>query len=508
MNEIPLLELSGITKRFPGVVANDDVDFSIMPGEIHALLGENGAGKSTLVKMIYGVLLPDEGDMHFSGAPYAPMRPSEARAHGVGMVFQHFSLFDALSVADNVALGMNKEAVGTNLDQQIIEISNAYGLSLDPTRFIGSLSMGERQRVEIIRCLLQNPRLLIMDEPTSVLTPQEVDVLFETLRKLSAEGCSILYISHKLQEIRELCKKATVLRDGKVVGDCDPRDETAKSLAEMMIGTSLTFAERQEPHLGGERLVVRALAVESHDPFGVDIRDVSFAVRAGEIFGIAGVAGNGQVELMEALIGERTTTADSVCIDGEAVGTQGPTARRARGMCSVPEERLGHGSVPDMSLWLNTILSARTRKGMEKNGFLDLNLAHDFADEVVEKFDVKTAGINHDAKSLSGGNLQKFIVGREILQAPTVLILLQPTWGVDAAAAIDIHCALQELAAGGTAILVISQDLDELMTISTNFAVISEGRLSAPAPTGSQSIEEIGLLMGGVHTSAGTEATV
>jgi simple sugar transport system ATP-binding protein len=299
-----------------------------------------------------------------------------------------------------------------------------------------------------------------------------------------------------------------VLRDGKVVGDCDPRDETAKSLAEMMIGTSLTFAERQEPHLGEERLVVRGLAVESHDPFGVDIRDVSFAVRAGEIFGIAGVAGNGQVELMEALIGERTTIADSVCIDGEAVGAQGPTARRARGMCSVPEERLGHGAVPDMSLWLNTILSARTRKGMEKNGFLDLNLAHDFADEVVEKFDVKTAGINHDAKSLSGGNLQKFIVGREILQAPTVLILLQPTWGVDAAAAIDIHCALQELAAGGTAILVISQDLDELMTISTNFAVISEGRLSAPAPTGSQSIEEIGLLMAGVHTSAGTEATV
>lgn len=510
MTEIPLLELSGITKRFPGVIANDSVSFSIMPGEVHALLGENGAGKSTLVKMIYGVLHPDEGDMHFGGAPYAPARPSEARAHGVGMVFQHFSLFDALTVADNVALGMNKEAVGTNLDQQIIEVSEAYGLSLDPTRYIGSLSVGERQRVEIIRCLLQNPRLLIMDEPTSVLTPQEVDILFETLRQLSSEGCSILYISHKLEEIRVLCDQATVLRGGKVVGECDPRQETAKSLAEMMIGETLTMTERKEATFGEERLVVNGLSAESHDPFGVDIEDVTFAVRSGEILGIAGVAGNGQVELMEALIGENTTTADSVTIDGQPVGQLGPTARRKLGMCSVPEERLGHGAVPDMSLWENIILSARTRKGIEQNGFLNLKIAHEFADEVVEKFNVKTAGIEHAAKSLSGGNLQKFIVGREILQAPTVLIILQPTWGVDAAAAADIHRALQQLADAGTAILVISQDLDELMAISNNFAVISEGKLSDAAPTGSLSIEEIGLLMGGVHSSAseGTSAEV
>ena len=504
MSEIPLLELSGITKRFPGVIANDDVSFSIMPGEVHALLGENGAGKSTLVKMIYGVLHADEGSMHFGGAPYAPARPSEARAHGVGMVFQHFSLFDALTVADNVALGMNKDAVGTNLDQQIIEVSEAYGLTLDPTRYIGSLSVGERQRVEIIRCLLQNPRLLIMDEPTSVLTPQEVDILFETLRQLSSEGCSILYISHKLDEIRVLCNRATVLRGGKVVGDCDPRQETAKSLAEMMIGTTLTMAERKQADLGEERLHVTRLSAESHDPFGVDLADISFSVRAGEILGIAGVAGNGQVELMEALIGEHMTPAGMVSIDGTLVGGLGPTERRKLGMCSVPEERLGHGAVPDMTLWENIILSARTRKGIENNGFLNLDLAQDFAREVVEKFNVKTSGIEHDAKSLSGGNLQKFIVGREILQAPTVLVILQPTWGVDAAAAADIHRALQELADAGTAILVISQDLDELMAISNNFAVISEGRLSEVSPTGSLSIEEIGLLMGGVHSSAKT----
>ena len=502
MTEIPLLELSGITKRFPGVVANDGVSFSIEPGEVHALLGENGAGKSTLVKMIYGVMHPDEGTMHFGGAPFAPAKPSEARAHGVGMVFQHFSLFEALSVAENVSLGMNKDAVSKDLDQQIIEVSQAYGLPLDPTRLIGSLSVGERQRVEIIRCLLQNPRLLIMDEPTSVLTPQEVDILFETLSKLSSEGCSILYISHKLEEIRVLCDRATVLRGGKVVGDCDPKQETARSLADLMIGTTLAMPVPTDSEFGETRLVVKGLNLASHDPFGVDLRDISVSVHAGEILGIAGVAGNGQVELMEALIGERVVDNAAVIeIDGEAIANKGPTYRRKLGMCSVPEERLGHGALPEMSLWENTILSARTRKNMMKYGFIDLSIAHDFASEVVDKFNVKTAGIEHSASSLSGGNLQKFIVGREVLQTPTVLIILQPTWGVDAAAAADIHRALQKLAKGGAAILVISQDLDELMAISTRFAVISEGRLSEPQKTGTLSIEEIGLLMGGVHSS-------
>ncbi len=503
MTETEPLRLSGITKRFPGVLANDNVGFSIAPGEIHALLGENGAGKSTLVKIIYGVMRPDEGSMHFGDTPYAPAKPSDARAHGVGMVFQHFSLFEALSVAENVALGMNKDAVSKSLDKQIVEVSEAYGLPLDPSRLIDSLSVGERQRVEIVRCLLQNPRLLIMDEPTSVLTPQEVDILFETLRQLSSEGCSILYISHKLEEIRTLCDCATVLRGGKVVGDCDPRQETAKSLAELMIGTSLSFPEPQEANLGDERLVVKGLSVKSRDPFGTDLCDISFSVRAGEILGIAGVAGNGQVELMEVLTGERTTDNNAILIDNEPVGRENPTIRRRCGMCSVPEERLGHGAVPDMSLWENTILSARTRKGMEKNGFLSLGIAHAFAGEIVEKFNVKTVSVEHHARSLSGGNLQKFIVGREILQTPTVLIILQPTWGVDAAAAADIHRALQKLAKGGAAILVISQDLDELMAISVNFAVISEGRLSKQRTTGSMSIEEIGLLMGGVHSSVG-----
>ena len=503
----PLLEISGITKTYPGVVANDDVSFSVGHGEIHALLGENGAGKSTLVKIIYGVVRPDAGQMHFAAASYAPAKPSEARAHGVGMVFQHFSLFEALTVAENVALGMEKDAAAGDLDTKIVEVSEAYGLPLDPHRLVGSLSVGERQRVEIVRCLLQNPRLLIMDEPTSVLTPQEVEVLFHTLRTLADEGCSILYISHKLEEIRNLCEHATVLRGGKVVATCDPREETARSLAEMMIGSTLRSPEAAGSTPGAVRLRVSDLSQPADGPFGVALQNVGFEVRAGEILGIAGVAGNGQNELMAALIGEsRGHDAGAIQLDDEPIGALGPTERRARGMCFVPEERLGHGAVPDMSLTDNTLVSARTRMDLAPRGLLKLDRAAAYAHQVVDAFKVRTAGVEHAARSLSGGNLQKFIVGREILQDPGVLIASQPTWGVDAGAAADIHEALAELTRQGAAIVVISQDLDELMAISTRFAVISEGRLSPPQPVGEVSIEQIGLLMGGTHGGPAAEA--
>ncbi len=505
MNDIPLLEMFGITKSFSGVVANKNVDLSIMPGEIHALFGENGAGKSTLVKIIYGVLRSDAGMMHFRGKPFAPLRPFEARAQGIGMVFQHFSLFEALSVAENIALGLNKGLAGADLDRRITETSNAYGLPLDPNRYVGSLSVGERQRVEIIRCLLQNPQLLIMDEPTSVLTPQEVKALFITLRQLSSEGCSILYISHKLEEIRSLCSRATVLRGGEVVNVCHPGQETAKSLAEMMIGSTLTLTESKEAKIGNERFIVKNLSVKNQDPFGVDLEDISLTICGGEILGIAGVAGNGQVELMETLSGERMITSGAIFIGDKSIDQLAPTGRRRLGMCAIPEERLGHGAVPEMSLWENALLSARTREGMVKNGFLDTRNAENFASEVVNAFNVKTAGVKHSANSLSGGNLQKFIVGREILQNPSVLIALQPTWGVDAAAAAFIHRSLQALADRGAAVLVISQDLDELMLISSKFAVLSEGCLSEITPTGTLSIEKIGLLMGGAQLDVSVE---
>ncbi len=496
-----LLSIRGITKKYPGVVANDSVGFDILPGEIHSLLGENGAGKSTLVKMIYGIVQPDIGEMILQGAHFHPSRPAEARARGIAVVFQHFSLFDALTVGDNIALCLNTDTPRAGLDAMIVEVSNSYGLPLDPKRLAGDLSVGERQRVEIVRCLLQQPRLLVMDEPTSVLTPQEVNILFKTLRKLSEEGCAILYISHKLEEIRSLCSAATVLRGGKVVGSCDPRQQTAKSLAQMMIGKELKPATAETPATGAIRLKVDDLSVRSTNKFGVDIKSVSLELRASEILGIAGVAGNGQDELMQALIGETPVErADAIVMNGAPVGRTGPTGRRKAGMCFVPEKRLGHGAAPDLSLWENAFLSARARQKLEKWGFVRTSRSKRFASAIVDAFGVKTAGIDRAAKTHSGGNLQKFIMGREILQRPDVLIVSQPTWGVDAGAAAVIHQALFDLANTGAAILVISQDLDELMEISSSFAVIANGELSKIHSTREVTVEMVGLLMGN-HTA-------
>jgi simple sugar transport system ATP-binding protein len=497
MSGTALLQVRNVSKSFPGVLANDDVSFEVGKGEIHALLGENGAGKSTLVKMIYGVMRPDSGDMLLDGAPYAPSRPSDARARGIGMVFQHFTLFEALSVAENVVLGTEGRIDRARLDQKIVEVAEAYGFRLDPGRLVGTLSVGERQRIEIIRCLLQNPRLIIMDEPTSVLTPQEVEILFKTLRRIRDEGCSILYISHKLEEIRALCDKATILRGGKVVASCNPKQETAKSLAEMMIGTELRPAIRGKTALGDIRLQLDGLTLASDHQFGVDLTDITAAVCAGEILGIAGVAGNGQVELMEALIGERPVAPEMVRVDGKPVGDLGPQERRRLGMAFIPEERLGHAAVPGMSLAENTVLSGLTAKQLVRGGFIDRHGTAAFAREIVEAFKVKTAGIEHAAKSLSGGNLQKFVVGREVLLKPGVLVASQPTWGVDAGAAAAIHQFLIDLAGEGAAIVVISQDLDELMAISTSIAVIAGGALSTSRLVGEISIEEIGRAMGG-----------
>ena len=495
------LELRAVSKRFPGVLANDSVDLSVAPGEIHALLGENGAGKSTLVKIIYGVLHADEGEMLWQGAPVTVADPHAARKLGVGMVFQHFSLFEAMTVLENIALGIEDAPDMKKLSKRVIDVSSAYGLPLDPHREVHTLSVGERQRIEIVRCLLQNPRLLIMDEPTSVLTPQEVDRLFETLRQLSKEGVSILYISHKLDEIKVLCDRATILRGGKVVAECDPREETAKSMAQLMIGAELRTLSRRTGATGTRvRLSVQGLNLQADHAFGVTLKEIGFNVREGEIFGIAGVAGNGQNELFQALTGERTVTfTQSVAIDNTAVGRLGAAGRRRLGLCSVPEERNGHAAVQDMTLTENFILSGYRRMKLLARGFLRNQAAAALAARVVQEFNVKTAGVSATAGSLSGGNLQKYIVGREIVQEPGVLIVSQPTWGVDAGAATAIHQALFTLAENGTAVLVISQDLDELLTLSDRMAVINLGKLSETMVTAEASIDEIGLLMGGLH---------
>lgn len=494
-----LLSIEGLTKAYPGVIANDSVSFDIKEGEVHALLGENGAGKSTLVKMVYGLVKPDSGTMTWRGADFAPAEPRVARATGVAMVFQHFSLFEALNVAENVALGMENPPPMRDLAGRIKEVSETYGLPLDPYRTVGDLSAGERQRVEIIRCLLQDPKLLIMDEPTSVLTPQEVEILFETLRKLKSEGTSILYISHKLEEIRALCDHATILRLGKNVGECVPAETSARDMAEMMVGDTLQTPTRKAKDGGAVVLEVSALSMSSASEFGTSLKDISFSVKSGEILGLGGVAGNGQDELLAALSGEALSATDTVKIKGSGVGHLGPNQRREIGTLAAPEERLGHAAAPAMSLVENALLTGAVRKELTKNGFVNWAGAKAFAEDIIAKFDVRTPGSDRAARALSGGNLQKFVIGREILQDPEVLIVNQPTWGVDAAAAAAIRQSLMDLAAKGAAIVVISQDLDELMEISDRFGALNEGRLSELRPTAGLSIDEIGLMMGGAH---------
>ena len=504
----PRLALAHISKSFPGVKANDDISLSVQPGEIHALLGENGAGKSTLVKIIYGVQQADEGTISWNGSAVSIPSPKAARKLGIGMVFQHFSLFDAMTVIENIALGLDEAVDREELKSQVAAILQSYSLPLDPEREVHTLSVGERQRIEIVRCLLQKPKLLIMDEPTSVLTPQEVERLFATLRQIATDGCSILYISHKLHEIKALCDSATILRGGRVVATCDPRVETTKRMAELMIGAELRKIEHgKTASTGAVRLEVKGLSLPGEPPFGTDLESVSFEARAGEILGIAGVAGNGQAELLTALSGEQLAAgAEAIKLDGKAVGLEGAGARRALGLACVPEERNGHAAVPDFSLADNGILTARHRLPLAPHGFISRGSVKRFADGVIKLFDVRTTGNAALARSLSGGNLQKFIMGREIGQQPAVLVVSQPTWGVDAGAAAAIRQELVDLAAKGSAVVVISQDLDELLELADRLCVINEGRLSAPRPVASLGIDEIGLMMGGVHGAEAAHA--
>lgn len=489
-----------MTKSFPGTLANDAIDLDIRRGEIHALLGENGAGKSTLVKIIYGILKADAGQMHWRGDAVSIDAPASARALGIAMVFQHFSLFEALTVVENVALGMDDPGDMATLEQRITEVSGSYGLPLHPGRHVHALSVGERQRIEIVRCLLQSPSLLVMDEPTSVLTPQEVERLFTTLRRLSDEGMAILYISHKLDEIRALCHRATILRQGRRVAEAMPSRETSRSLAAMMMGEELKGESRPPTGApGAVRLAVSALNLPAADEFGVDLNDISFQVRAGEILGIAGVAGNGQNELAEALSGERRSAPDTIVIDDVACGGMGPDARRARGLSCVPEQRLGHGAVADMSLGENAYLTAHHRMRLTRHGVLRGRARDDFAKDVIARFKVRCNGHRSAASSLSGGNLQKFIVGREISQVPGVVVVSQPTWGVDAGSAAAIQAELIALAEAGSAVLVISQDLDELMQVSNRLAAICAGSLSRIVDAAEATVEGMGLLMGGAR---------
>ncbi|HEX5737736.1 MAG TPA: ABC transporter ATP-binding protein [Hydrogenophaga sp.] len=493
----PRLQLTGITKRYPGVVANSEVSLTVAPGEIHAVLGENGAGKSTLMKVIYGSIKPDEGTVTFNGRPVQVRNPQEARALGISMVFQHFSLFDTLSVAENVWLGLDKSLSLTEVSASITAKAAEYGLDIDPARPVHTLSVGEMQRVEIIRSLLTNPQLLILDEPTSVLTPQAVEKLFVVLNKLAHEGCSILYISHKLHEIRELCTACTVLRGGKVTGVCDPRQESNASLSRLMIGAEPPALDVRALHAGAHVLEVSGLSVKSADPFGTHLSDIALNVRAGEVVGIAGVSGNGQSELMVCLSGEDLRApAGSIRVSGQDAARLSPGRRRALGLHFVPEERLGRGAVPTLSLAHNLLLTRRDAVG--QGGWLRLGALRAQAADIIQRFNVKANGPDAAAKSLSGGNLQKFIVGREIEAKPKLLIVSQPTWGVDVGAAAQIRGEILALRDAGCAVLVVSEELDELFEICDRLHVIAKGRLSPSLDRADASIERLGEWMSGL----------
>lgn len=492
----PRLQLSNITKAYPGVVANDAVSLQVQAGEVHAILGENGAGKSTLMKIIYGATQPDNGSISIDGQTIALSSPQQARALGIAMVFQHFNVFETLTVAENIWLGLDGKHSLAEVSAMIVEKAAAYGLDITPQRPVHTLSVGEMQRVEIIRALLTNPRLLILDEPTSVLTPQAVQSLFAVLRQLASEGCSILYISHKLHEIRDLCHHCTVLRAGKVTGTCIPQRESNASLSRMMIGSEPQSLPEHSRALGDIVLAVQQLNLPSLDPFGVALHDVAFHIRAGEVVGLAGVSGNGQAELLQVLSGEDCRASkNSIRLCQQPVGHSNPAARRKLGLHFVPEERLGRGAVPDLSLQHNLLLT-RTET-VAKSGWINTQALKQQALQLIERFGVRTQNETTTARALSGGNLQKFIVGREIGAQPKLLILSQPTWGVDVGAAAQIHKEVLMLCNAGCAVLLVSEELDELFALCDRLMVIARGRVSPSIDIADASVEQIGLWMGG-----------
>ena len=498
MNE-SFIKFNNITKKFPRVIANNKVSFNINKSSVHALLGENGAGKSTLVKILYGLLEPDDGNINFNNEILKINSPSEARKKGIGMIFQHFSLFESLTVRENLILGIEENISYLKLQEQLEDISSKYNLPLDLNAPIISLSAGEKQRVEIVRILLQDPQILIMDEPTSVLTPQEVESLFKTLKALVKEERTILYITHKLEEVITLCNEVTIMRNGEVIDSCSTEHQTAESLATKMLGQKLEELKTDYTYINDfVNFKANNISCSFNDPFFTDLKNISFEVKEGEIFGIAGVAGNGQSELMDILMGENCSIdSGEIIFKKTNIESFNPQKRRDLSIAFVPENRLGHSAVPQLTLLENILLSQFPNNNFSNNGILNNKAIEDHTTQVINNFNIVTPGADVKASSLSGGNLQKFVIGREILSKPKLLIISHPTWGIDAGAEYSIRQSLINLAKNGTSIIVLSQDLDELIEITHRMAVIFDGNLSESFITKEIDITKLGLLMGG-----------
>ncbi|MEU3431331.1 ABC transporter ATP-binding protein [Streptomyces gardneri] len=496
------VELRGITKRFPGVVANHDIDITVRRGTVHALVGENGAGKSTLMKILYGMQKPDEGTITVDGEQVTFNSPGDAIVRGVGMVHQHFMLADNLTVLENVVLGSEKlYGIGDKARAKIKEISDAYGLGVRPDVLVEDLGVADRQRVEILKVLYRGARTLILDEPTAVLVPQEVDALFDNLRELKAEGLTVIFISHKLGEVLSVADEITVIRRGTTVGTADPKQTTTKQLAELMVGAELPSPETRESTVTDvPMLTVQDLSLSAVDPDGVVravLSGISFTIHKGEVLGIAGVEGNGQSELVDTIMGMRTADGGVVTLDGADISAAPTRKRREDGIGCIPEDRHRHGLLLEAPLWENRILGHVTEKPNSKGAILDLKAARRDTERIVREYDVRTPGIDVTAASLSGGNQQKLIVGREMSHDPKLLIAAHPTRGVDVGAQAQIWDQIREARREGLAVLLISADLDELIGLSDTLRVMYRGRLVADADPATITPEQLGSAMTG-----------
>jgi simple sugar transport system ATP-binding protein len=494
--------MKGIVKRFPGVLANDHVDFDVRAGEVHAMLGENGAGKSTLMKVLYGMYKADEGEILLNGKLASIESPTDAIDLGIGMIHQHFMLVDTLTVAENVALGMpSSRGPLTDLDrvsERILELGKIYGLGVDPDAYIWQLAVGQRQRVEIIKALYRGAALLILDEPTAVLTPQEVDEFFATLRQMVQDGHAVIFISHKLHEVLAISNRVTVLRDGKRVDSCETAYVTKADLARMMVGREVIMKpDRADVQRGEGRLTIKDLHALS-DRETPALRGVNLEVYSGEILGLAGVSGNGQRELAEVVTGLRPATQGQVILEGKDVTGELPGTLTGQHLAYIPEERMRDGIIQEFTVSENEVLRDFYRPPFSRNGFLFLRVIAEYADKLISRFQIKTPSRDTPAKNLSGGNMQKVVLARELSREPRVLVAAQPTRGVDIGATEYVHALLLKEREKGTAILLVSEDLDEILGLSDRIAVIYEGQIMDVVECDEATAEQLGLLMAGV----------
>ncbi len=496
----PAVRLQGITKRFPGVVANRDITMSVAAGSVHALVGENGAGKSTLMKILYGMQKPDEGTIEVDGKHVTFGSPSDAIEAGIGMVHQHFKLADNFTVLENIILG-SEPGGAFKLDlegarNRILEISDRYGLDVDPDPLVQDLGVGQRQRVEILKVLYRGAKILILDEPTAVLVPQEVDELFEALAELKAEGLTVVFISHKLDEVLQVADEITVIRRGTTVRTVLPSEVTPRKLAELMVGSELPSPQTTESTVTDRPvLTVEGLTVRDREGRAV-IDDITFTIHAGEVLGIAGVEGNGQAELVDAIMGIRPGQG-RVLLDGQDVSHRSTRSRREAGVAFIPEDRIRQGLLLEAPLWENRVLGHQTTAPNAKGGLIDRRHARTDTERIVRDYDVRTPSIDVTASALSGGNQQKLIVGREMSAGPRLLLAAHPTRGVDVGAQAAIWDHLRRARAEGLAVLLISADLDELIGLSDTLRVILRGRLVADADPATVTPEELGSAMTG-----------